>query len=72
MYRLVFASRLETAEAFQDWVCEEVCLILEFKNIKITPMRRVKQAYKTSLHAIYETHGALDPNNEGGAVYISE
>ena len=24
LYKLVFASRLETAEAFQDWVCEEV------------------------------------------------
>ena len=24
LYKLVFASRLETAEAFQGWVCEEV------------------------------------------------
>ena len=24
LYKLVFASRLETAEAFQDWVCKEV------------------------------------------------
>ena len=23
LYKLVFASRLETAEAFQDWVCEK-------------------------------------------------
>ena len=24
LYKLAFASRLETAEAFQDWVCKEV------------------------------------------------
>ena len=24
LYKLVFASRLETAEAFQDWVCDKV------------------------------------------------
>ena len=23
LYKLVFASRLETAEAFQDWVCKK-------------------------------------------------
>ena len=26
LYKLVFASRLEAAEVFQDWVCEEEVL----------------------------------------------
>ena len=53
------------------WFCgRDVRLILGFQNIGDALTKKVKKAYKTSLHAICETHMTPDPNNEGRAVYI--
>ena len=46
----------------------DVCLILGFQNIKDALFKKVKKAYKTSLHAICETHMTPASNNEGRAV----
>ena len=57
-------------------VCEEVCLILGFRNIKTTLIRRVKQEYKTNLKS-FLMEGKSEERltaqyNEGRTVYISE
>ena len=55
----------------EEWFCgRDVCLVLGFQNIGDALTKKVKKAYKTSLHAICETHMTPDPNNEGRAVYI--
>ena len=39
-----------------------------FQNIRDALTKKVKKAYKTSLHALCETHMTLASNNEGRAV----
>ena len=53
----------------EEWFCgRDVCLILRFQNIGDALTKKVKKAYKTSLHAICETHMTPASNNEGRAV----
>ena len=46
----------------------DVCLIFGFQNIGDALTKKVKKAYKTSLHAICEMHMTPASNNEGRAV----
>ena len=59
-------------ERFCGW---EVCKILEFRGIKLTPLRQVKQAYKTDLKSLeltwYDHENPLS-YHEGKAVDISK
>ena len=57
----------------KEWFCgRDVCKILGFKDIKVTLLRQVKQAYKCSLKSL-KLDGELPPAyHEGKAVYISE
>ena len=50
----------------EEWFCgRDVCLILGIQNMGDALTKKVKKAYKTSLHAICEMHMTLASNNEG-------